>query len=173
MSIRPKNIVVEPILVTDLSQQLKKQRDFLRWMNRRYLSSNPAQAEAFAKGAEMFEEVRKDLLAGLFNAGEVKELFTEELPDVLELELPAETRTLLESIAAGEALVADDLAARAVELGLKVIQDEKDRQARQIAYLEARSRNAGKPGYTDGGDKQCADAFCDYRAGHGGHHSND
>jgi hypothetical protein len=74
--VRPSNIIVKDILVTDLSQQLKKQRDFLRWMSRRYREVNQEQSAAFTTGAELIESVRQDLLAGLFNAGEVEELFT-------------------------------------------------------------------------------------------------
>jgi hypothetical protein len=70
MSALPKNIVVRPILVTDLSQQLRKQRNFLKWMARRYEALNPEQSAAFAKGAELLEDVRQDLLDGLFDAEE-------------------------------------------------------------------------------------------------------
>jgi hypothetical protein len=69
------NIIRKRILVTDLSQQLKKQRDFLKWMSRRHTPSNPEQGAAFTTGAELLEEIRQDLLAGLFDAEEV---FTEE-----------------------------------------------------------------------------------------------
>jgi hypothetical protein len=77
----PSNIVIRELLVTDLSQQLKKQRDFLRWMGRRHAELNPDQSQAFFTGAKLFDELRTDLLAGLFNAGQVEELFTRERED--------------------------------------------------------------------------------------------
>lgn len=77
-------IIKKELLITDLSQQIKKQRDFLKWMSRRHAESNPEQAAAFTKGAELFEELRQDILEGLFNAGQVEELFTDEEPAYLE-----------------------------------------------------------------------------------------
>jgi hypothetical protein len=77
----PDNIIKRELLVTDLSQQLKKQRDFLRWMGRRHKVSNPEQSDAFFTGARLFDELRQDLLQGLFNAGQVAELFTRERED--------------------------------------------------------------------------------------------
>ncbi len=59
-----------------LSQQLKKQRNFLRWMSRRYSELNPDQGAAFATGAKILEELRQDLAAGVYDL-ESKELFTE------------------------------------------------------------------------------------------------
>lgn len=88
---RPSNIIVANLLVTDLSQQLKKQRDFLKWMARRYQGINPDQAAAFSTGARLFDELRSELLAGLFNAGQVKELFTEE---ELQLQVTPESELL-------------------------------------------------------------------------------
>lgn len=77
----PRNIVTKHILVTDLSQQLKKQRDFLRWMGRRYSSINEDQSAAFFTGARMFDELRGELLQGSFDVLE-KDLFTnQELVD--------------------------------------------------------------------------------------------
>jgi hypothetical protein len=66
----PPNVVVRSVLITDLSQQMKKQRDFLKWMGRRYLSINEEQAAAFNTGARMFEELRQELITGLFDAGD-------------------------------------------------------------------------------------------------------
>jgi hypothetical protein len=72
----PPNVVVRQIIVTDLSQQLKAQRDFLKWMSRRYLEVNPDQSAAFATGARLFDELRGELLEGLFDAGK-EDLLTE------------------------------------------------------------------------------------------------
>lgn len=76
-------------------KQLKKQRDFLRWMGRRYLELNAEQAEAFNTGARIIDEFRIQLREGEYDleaepataAGELetpaeKELFTEELADI-------------------------------------------------------------------------------------------
>lgn len=63
----PANVIVKKVLVTDLSQVLKKQRDFLRWMGRRYTPTNPDQGAAFFTGAEKIDEIRDDLLAGFFD----------------------------------------------------------------------------------------------------------
>lgn len=71
----PSNVIVRRVLITDLSQQLKKQRDFLRWMARRYSSSNPDQAAAFTTGAQLFNTIREELVQGMFDAGE-EDLFT-------------------------------------------------------------------------------------------------
>lgn len=202
----PKNVVVRDIIVTDLSQQLKKQRDFLKWMSRRYKETNIEQSEAFATGARLFDELRVDLAGGLFNAGEVEELFTEEspaastnpseltedeilelgaqiqrarelkaaAPELIQVSLQPEVRGLLASIAAGNTMVADDLAARALEVGLQQLKGEADRRQANIDRLEKRRQNAGKPGYTASGDKKCGDAFCDYAAdNHPNYHSND
>lgn len=75
----PKNVVVRRVLVTDLSQALKKQRDFLKWMARRYAGDNADQSAAFGTGAEILDELRNDLVAGLFDvapAAGQKELFS-------------------------------------------------------------------------------------------------
>ncbi len=78
----PPNVVVRQILVTDLSQQIKKQRDFMRWMVRKYTKlEQPEVAGAFSKGAEILEELRDDLVAGLFDLEE-KEVFTREPAEV-------------------------------------------------------------------------------------------
>lgn len=67
----PSNIIVRRILVTDLLQQLKKQRDFLKWMGRRHKDLNPDQSEAFFTGARLFDELRTELKEGLFDEEEV------------------------------------------------------------------------------------------------------
>lgn len=77
----PANIITRDILVTDLSQQLKKRRDFLKWMARRYSSTNPEQAAAFTTGAEQLEELRQDLLAGFFDVDQKEELTNQEPHD--------------------------------------------------------------------------------------------
>lgn len=64
-----RGVVVRPLIVTDLSQQLKKQRDFLKWMARRY-KDNPDQAAAFTTGADLFQNIRLDLIDGLFDEEE-------------------------------------------------------------------------------------------------------
>lgn len=88
----PNNIVTRRILVTDLSQQLKKQRDFLKWMSRRYFNMNPEQSAAFGTGAQLFDELRKELVAGFFDADE-KEVFTNPLQQLLD-SAPAELQQL-------------------------------------------------------------------------------
>lgn len=87
----PRNVVTKHILVTDLSQQLKKQRDFLRWMGRRYTPANPDQGAAFFTGAEKIDELRSELLQGSFDVLE-EDLFTNQVagPRELELEQPAD-----------------------------------------------------------------------------------
>lgn len=90
MSRLPKNVVVRRVLVTDLSQELKKERNFLRWMARKYKDENPEQAKAFTTGAEILDRLREDLVAGFFNAGEVGdrgELFTRHRADELKEDL--------------------------------------------------------------------------------------
>lgn len=77
MTVLPNNIVTRRILVTDLSQQLKKQRDFLKWMSRRYFNMNPEQSAAFGTAAQLFDELRRDLMAGFFDAEE--EVFITQL----------------------------------------------------------------------------------------------
>lgn len=74
----PANIEVRRILFTDLTQFLKKQREFLKWMGRRHQEINPDQSAAFFTGAQLLDEIREDLLAGLFDLDpEAKpELFT-------------------------------------------------------------------------------------------------
>ena len=71
--------------VKELSFQLKKQRDFLRWMARRYREENPDQSEAFLTGAGLFDKIREQLKAGDYD-GEVFTSSEEELeiPAVLE-----------------------------------------------------------------------------------------
>lgn len=73
----PKNVVVRQVLVTDISQQLKRDANFLRWMARRYGPLNPDQAAAFTTGAEMMLQLRADIVAGDYDA-DPAELFTEE-----------------------------------------------------------------------------------------------
>lgn len=74
----PKNVKVGYLLITDLSQQMKAQRDFLKWMGRRYAPVNEEQSEAFFTGARLFDELRRELLAGDFDVypPEEKDLFT-------------------------------------------------------------------------------------------------
>lgn len=67
----PSNIIIRQILVTDLLQQMKKQRDFLKWMSRRHKDINPEQSDAFATGARLFDELRTDLKDGLFDEEEL------------------------------------------------------------------------------------------------------
>lgn len=90
-------IIVRRLLVTDLSQQIKKQRDFLKWMARRYFNMNPEQSAAFTKGAELFEELRQEILQGLFDevdpAGR-KELFTKSSAAAAAALEPAELNNL-------------------------------------------------------------------------------
>lgn len=72
----PKNVIVKRLLLTDLSQQLRNQRNFLRWMARKY-KENPEQAAAFETGARLFDELRAELLAGDYDADSGrKEVFT-------------------------------------------------------------------------------------------------
>lgn len=74
-------IIRKNVSVTDLSQQLKHKREFLKWMARRNKESNPEQSAAFTTGANLFEELRQDLLAGWFDVDPPKELFTDEIND--------------------------------------------------------------------------------------------
>lgn len=71
----PKSVIVRRILVTDLSQQLKKERDFLRWMVRRH-QEQPAVAAAFEKSVQIVGRLRDELLAGDFDAVLEEDLFT-------------------------------------------------------------------------------------------------
>lgn len=75
---KQKNVIVKKILVTDLSQQLRKDRNFLRWMARKYEDINPVQAQAFRTGAEILERNRQQILAGDYDAAQRKELFTRD-----------------------------------------------------------------------------------------------
>lgn len=63
----PKNIKHQDIIVTDLAQVMKKQRDFLKWMSRRYFEENPEQSAAFKTGAELLDEIRISILEGDFD----------------------------------------------------------------------------------------------------------
>lgn len=63
------------INVTALRQQLKKQRNFLRWMARRYEDVDISHSAAFTTGAEILEEIRRQLADGVFD-GRREELFT-------------------------------------------------------------------------------------------------
>lgn len=151
-------IVKRLILVTDLSQQLKKQRDFLKWMGRRYSSSNPDQSAAFFTAAGLFEDLRQELLQGLFDVQgptNSKELFTKVPGGVIPK--PAGHRVLSR----------EEILDAAEEIQLEDFRQE------QASYTEERRKNAGLPGYTAAGNKKCGDAFCDYPAGHEGHHSDD
>ena len=65
--------IISPLNVTLLSQRLKADRNFLKWMTRRYKETNPEQAAAFETAAEMTEKLRSEILAGGFD----EELFTE------------------------------------------------------------------------------------------------
>lgn len=92
----PPNVVVKTILVTDLSQELKKQRDFLRWMVRKYTKLEQLDvAGAFDKGAQLFDDVRRDLLEGLFDH-ELEELLIPSPPAA-----GSGARALLEQLIAG------------------------------------------------------------------------
>lgn len=81
----PRNVIVREILVTDLAQQLKKKRDFLKWMYRRYLEVNPEQAAAFMTGAEQLDEIRQELLAGFFDLEPKEELIIDPASQVNDL----------------------------------------------------------------------------------------
>lgn len=70
----PSNVKVRTIIVTDLAQQLKKRRDFLKWMARKYLEENAEQAAAFTTGADQLDEIRTELLDGLFDLDPKEEL---------------------------------------------------------------------------------------------------
>lgn len=71
-------VVTRDIIVTDLSQAIKRQRDFLRWMSRRYQDENPEQSAAFSSGAGILEDIRQELQAGAYDASSPagKDLFT-------------------------------------------------------------------------------------------------
>lgn len=72
--------IISPLNVTLLSQRLKADRNFLKWMTRRYKETNPEQAAAFETAAEMTEKLRSEILVGGFD----EELFTGD-----ELQQPA------------------------------------------------------------------------------------
>lgn len=71
--------IIRAVDITALSQRLKSDRNFLKWMTRRYREINPEQGEAFSSAAEMVDKLRSEILAGDFDSS--KELFTPELDE--------------------------------------------------------------------------------------------
>lgn len=72
---------VHTVDVTEISQAMKTDRNFLKWMMRRYKEVNPEQSAAFGTAAELTEKLRSRILAGDFDVS--KDLFTgDELPDL-------------------------------------------------------------------------------------------
>ena len=74
-NIDPRNIKHEDTIITDLAQVMKKQRDFLKWMSRRYAEVNSDQSAAFRTGAEVLDDIRRDLVDGIFSMPGSEELF--------------------------------------------------------------------------------------------------
>lgn len=69
-----RNHLLRTMDVTELSQRMKFDRNFLKWMARRHKTTNLEQSEAFDAAAEMLEKLRNEIVAGGFSGSE--DLFT-------------------------------------------------------------------------------------------------
>ena len=110
--------IISPLNVTLLSQRLKADRNFLKWMTRRYKETNPEQAAALETAAEMTEKLRSEILAGgfdeeLFTGDELPELWSKEaeIPQPLDrlqdldFDFRTSTSTFLEGVPASELII--------------------------------------------------------------------